>query len=99
MAAPPSFRADELAPAQPVSPATTRTKTSPDTIPKAAALFPLTTIDLPVGNYPSVGSHVVENAAPTTPVASKAQPTFATIDSEDSFATLGADWDALVRAM
>ena len=52
-----------------------------------------------MGNYPSVSTHVVEDAAPVTPGTSEAQPTFATISSEESFAALGADWDALVRAM
>src|SRR3954469_15849299 len=68
-------------------------------IPKAAALLPLTTIDLPLGNYPSVTSRVVENAALDRGVASQAPLTFATISSEESFAALGAEWDALVRAM
>ena len=52
-----------------------------------------------MGNYPSVSSRVVENAAPGRGVASQAPRTFATISSEESFAALGAEWDALVRAM
>ncbi len=52
-----------------------------------------------MGNYPSVTSRVVENAALDRGVASQAPLTFATISSEDSFAPLGAEWDALVRAM
>jgi CelD/BcsL family acetyltransferase involved in cellulose biosynthesis len=52
-----------------------------------------------MGNYPTVTSRVLENAAPVTPIASEAPPTFATISSEESLAALGPDWDAMVRVM
>jgi len=52
-----------------------------------------------MGNYPSVSSRVVEKAALDRGVASQAPLTFATVSSDESFAALGAEWDALVRAM
>lgn len=42
---------------------------------------------------------VVELPAPVLPAGSRPPPTFATISSAESFAAVGAGWDALVRAM